>query len=341
MIPKVSIIVPIYNVEQFLDRCMQSLLNQTLKEIEIILIDDGSPDNCPQMCEKYALYDKRIKIIHKRNGGLGMACNSGMEIAIGEYIAFCDSDDYVDTCMYEDMYRIAVKYQADAVYSGIKTVNQNGLVKSMNEYTDLEVIKDKSEIHQYVMDIVASEPSCPLERRYPMSAKVALYRKKVIENNNLHFVSERIFISEDLIWNMDFLCHSQCIVKMPQAFYYYYNNTNSLSKQIRTNRFPFFKTIRKELFRKGEIYKLPSEYRNRVNRMFIGYCRFYIGQICNSTLPHQIQKKLILEICKDKIWKEVWHEYPIHLMPKGHRLMAFLMQHNYYIAMMLSYKLKR
>ena len=75
--------------------------------------------------------------------------------------------------------------------------------------------------------------------------------------------------------------------------------------------------------------------------MFIGYCRFYIGQICNSTLPHQIKKNLVSEICEDSIWKEVWHEYPIHLMSKGHRLMAFLMQHNYYMAMMLIYKLKK
>ena len=211
----------------------------------------------------------------------------------------------------------------------------------MNEYTNLEVTKKQFDIHQYIMDIIASEPSSPLERRYPMSAKVVLYRKEVINNYNLRFVSERIFISEDLIWNIDFLHHSKCIVKVPQTFYYYYNNTDSLSKQIRTNRFPYFKTIREELFKKGKIYKLPTEYKDRVNRMFIGYCRFYIGQICNSTLPHQVKKNLVSEICEDSIWKEVWHEYPIHQMSKGHRLMAFLMQHNYYMAMMLIYTLKK
>ena len=338
---KVSIIVPVYNVEKYLDRCLTSLINQTLKDIEIILVDDESPDNCPAICDNYAQKDPRIKVIHKKNQGLGMACNSGMENATGEYIAFCDSDDYVDNCMYENMYYIAVKHEADAVYSGIKTVNQNGIVKPMNEYTNLEVTKKQFDIHQYIMDIIASEPSSPLERRYPMSAKVVLYRKEVINNYNLRFVSERIFISEDLIWNIDFLHHSKCIVKVPQTFYYYYNNTDSLSKQIRTNRFPYFKTIREELFKKGKIYKLPTEYKDRVNRMFIGYCRFYIGQICNSTLPHQVKKNLVSEICEDSIWKEVWHESPIHQMSKGHRLMAFLMQHNYYMAMMLIYTLKK
>lgn len=340
-IPQVSIIVPVYNVEPFIDRCIISLVNQSLKNIEIILVDDGSPDNCPALCDEWARKDKRIRVIHKKNEGLGMACNSGMDVATGEYVAFCDSDDYVDACMYADMYQTAVENQADAVFSGIKTVNQNGVVKPMNEYADLEILKDVSAIHHCVMDMVASEPSCAQERRCPMSAKIVLYRKKVIDDNNLRFVSERVLICEDLIWNMDFLCHSKCIVRIPQTYYYYYSNTNSLSKKIRTDRFPFFKTLREELFRRGEIYKMPSAYKERVNRMFIGYCRFYIGQICNSALSCQTQKKLVSEICKDSIWKEVWHEYPICSMPKTHRLLALFMRHNCYTAMRLIFRLKK
>ena len=92
MKPKVSIIVPVYNVEKYLARCMESLLNQTLTEIEIILVDDGSPDNCPQMCDEYAKRDSRVKVIHKSNAGLGYARNSGLDVAIGEYIAFVELD---------------------------------------------------------------------------------------------------------------------------------------------------------------------------------------------------------------------------------------------------------
>lgn len=84
---KISIIVPIYNVEKYLDRCMDSLLNQTLKDIEIIMVDDGSPDNCPQMCDEYAKKDNRVKVVHKENGGLGYARNSGLDVATGEYVA--------------------------------------------------------------------------------------------------------------------------------------------------------------------------------------------------------------------------------------------------------------
>ena len=107
--PKVSIIVPVYNVEKYLDRCMQSLLGQTLKELEIILVDDGSPDNSPALCDNYEsasdnLHWPIIKVIHKINEGLGFARNSGLEIATGEYIAFLDSDDFVDVNMYEQLY---------------------------------------------------------------------------------------------------------------------------------------------------------------------------------------------------------------------------------------------
>ena len=85
--PKVSIIVPVYNVEKYLDRCMESLLNQTLNDIEIIMVDDGSPDNCPQMCDDYAKKDSRVKVVHKVNGGLGYARNTGLDVATGEYVA--------------------------------------------------------------------------------------------------------------------------------------------------------------------------------------------------------------------------------------------------------------
>lgn len=130
MQPKVSIIVPCYSVEQYLDRCVESLVGQTLLNIEIILVDDLSPDRTPEMCDEWAKKDSRIRVVHKvQNGGLGLACNTGIEVSTGEYIAFCDSDDYVDKDMYETMYNAAAKENVDVVFSGIKTVDQNGVVR--------------------------------------------------------------------------------------------------------------------------------------------------------------------------------------------------------------------
>ena len=97
----ISIIVPIYNVEKYIHKCIESIINQTYKNLEIILVDDGSPDNCGNICEEYAKNDSRIKVIHKENNGLSSARNAGLEICKGDYIGFVDSDDYIELNMYE------------------------------------------------------------------------------------------------------------------------------------------------------------------------------------------------------------------------------------------------
>lgn len=337
---KVSVVVPVYKVEPYIHRTLISLLNQTLEEMEIILVDDGSPDRCPEICDQYASEYSRIKVVHKQNAGLGMACNSGIEMAEGKYIAFCDSDDFVDIVMYQSMYEAAQKYQADAVYTGIQTIDQHEIVKPMNEYKSLRVMQKKDEIQHFAMDMIASEPSCKEERSVPMSAKIVLYRKSLIDQFNLRFVSERKLISEDLIWNLDFMNRASCIVALPEVFYYYYNNTESLSKRICLNRFPFFKRIREDLIKRCCTYYYPQNVINRINRMFIGYCRFYIGSICTSNLSKAEKQKIVNEICKDGVWKEVWEAYPMQKMPFIHRLLAFLMKHNCFTLIFFIYKLK-
>lgn len=111
--PKVTVIVPVYNVAAYLDKCIQSLCNQTLKDIEVILVDDGSKDESAAMCDEYAKKDSRIKVIHKSNGGLSDARNAGLDICKGEFIGFVDGDDYVAEEMFEVLYNRAIKFNAD------------------------------------------------------------------------------------------------------------------------------------------------------------------------------------------------------------------------------------
>ena len=102
--PKISIIVPVYNVEKYLEKCVRSILAQTFTDFELILVDDGSPDSSGAMCDQFAEQDQRVKVIHKENGGLSDARNAGIEIATGEYLGFVDSDDYIADDMYETLY---------------------------------------------------------------------------------------------------------------------------------------------------------------------------------------------------------------------------------------------
>lgn len=119
---KISIIVPVYNVENYLSRCIDSIVNQTYKELEIILVNDGSTDRCPQICEEYAALDQRIQVVHKSNGGLSDARNVGIDMSSGRYLMFVDSDDYIDICMVQKLYEAVAEHDADLGICNFKYV---------------------------------------------------------------------------------------------------------------------------------------------------------------------------------------------------------------------------
>ena len=126
---KVSIIVPIYNVERYLEACIESILSQTYENFELILVDDGSPDQCGIMCDKYAVQDSRIKVIHKENQGLGMARNTGLDYATGEFVCFVDSDDWIEPNAVECWIEAQKKYNADIVMCNYqKRNNERSLI---------------------------------------------------------------------------------------------------------------------------------------------------------------------------------------------------------------------
>ena len=137
--PLISIIVPVYKTEQYLDRCLDSIVNQTYKNLEIILVDDGSPDNCPQMCDEWKTKDSRIRVIHKENDGLANARNSGIEIASGDYMMFADSDDFLEKDMIDFLLNLSLKYDADVSRCGFYFDYENGEKKSAGNDKDIKL----------------------------------------------------------------------------------------------------------------------------------------------------------------------------------------------------------
>lgn len=135
----ISVIVPIYNVEIYLNKCIESIAKQTYHNLEIILVDDGSPDNCPNMCDEWAEKDSRIKVIHKANGGLSDARNAGLSIATGDYIAFVDSDDYIEPDMYEKLLKVALERHSDIVSCKLRMVYENAEYSVSTEDTEEEI----------------------------------------------------------------------------------------------------------------------------------------------------------------------------------------------------------
>lgn len=335
---KVSIIIPVYNVEKYLDKCVQSAISQTLQDIEIILIDDESPDNCPQLCDEYAIQDSRIKVVHKKNGGLGFARNSGLEVATGEYVTFCDSDDFVDLCTYEHLYNLAVKNNLDAVYYKFKRftnedeVEQAELSKEIAKY-------EKENIKELMLDIIASEPSAKVDHKIHCSSCTAMYRFEIIKKNNVRFHSERELISEDMIFNLDFLKFASCVAFNNGAHYHYRVNPTSLTSAIRTDRIE--KNLKLYEYIKNNIHtwRLEKEKAYERNaRLFIGYSRSSIKQILNST--YNKKKQWLKHNLSLPIWKELYVSYSWNLLPVYSKVYFYLCCKSYIYILFLVSKIR-
>lgn len=325
--PKVSVVIPCYKVERYLDQCIKSVINQTLKELEIILVDDGSPDRVPTMCDEWAKNDDRIKVVHKKNGGLGMACNSGIQVATGRYIAFLDSDDWVDNEMYQIMYDTAEKHQAQMVFTGLRRVDINGKHIGVLPHKEcFQIYAGKEEINGLVCDLVASEVSVMEERSLQMSAKVVLYRKRIIEENHLLFVSEREVMSEDLHFNLNALSHCDCVCIIPKYFYNYRSSANSITTRIDLCQFERIKSLYDYTSKECKALDICGDIQQRVERMFIGYVRNHIRHIARSKIPLLQQHKVINNILNDPIWNVVWKNYPIKALPLKLYICTKLMQ---------------
>lgn len=333
--PKISVIVPVYRVEKYLGRCVNSLLGQTLSDIEIILVDDGSPDGCPALCDEFAKKDGRIKVLHKENEGLGLARNSGMSLAVGEYIAFVDSDDYVKSEMYRTLYEAAQRVNADIAMcglcciGGIMSAKEND-VQNINCFDGYTVFDGKEGIDRLMLDISGALPKEDQDSRYGFSSVKNIYRKEVLEKNRIRFLSEKEVMSEDVFFLLDFLDKCECAVGVPGAFYCYCRNGQSLSKSYRSDRFEKCRLIIDGI--NGVLSKRMDEsvYKIYTDRLFQAYARAACMQEIQFAPSNGIDKKeldrRLKAICNSKRLKTTLKNYPWHKLPFTQAAFAFTMR---------------
>lgn len=214
--PKISVIVPIYNAEKYLNRCIDSILNQTFTEIEVLLINDGSTDGSGVICDQYALLDSRVRVYHKENGGVSSARNVGIKNMTGEYSIHVDSDDWIESNMYEEMYSVAVRENADIVFC--------------NYFINL---KDKEHIsEQSPLSLLPEEVSKNiLEGRIHGSLCNKLIKTDIIRRSNL-LLKENLIIREDLLFCLEVLQRVNTIHHVPKAFYHYVDVIGSLTSDL-------------------------------------------------------------------------------------------------------------
>ena len=309
---------------------MDSLLSQTLKNIEIILVDDGSLDNCPSMCDEYAKRDHRVKVVHKKNEGLGYARNSGIGIATGEYIAFVDSDDYVELNMYQKLYSLATDTKADVVYCTYQRFDNNGNTWKTTSNTKKILYQKEDDIRGLMLDIIANPPNAKDDLSIVCSSCCALYRNDIIKKYELRFKSERVLISEDRLFNMDYLLHSSSAIAIPDVFYNYRVNLSSLSRTVRPDRIDknyFFYQYLLEILNANNF---GEEGYLRATRLFIGYSRSSIRQYVHSSLSKKEKMQWLKEVVNHDYWKEIAYSYPYWQLPLKYAMHFYLLHKGYW-----------
>ena len=214
MNPKISIIVPVYKVEPYLHKCINSLLDQTFADFELILVNDGSPDKSGEICDHYASKDNRIKVIHKENGGQASARNMGLEKAKGDYIGFVDSDDYVENDMFELLFQNAMKYGADVVECGINIVNRSKVLPIQNN--------NEFEIGDNLVALMGL-----LNNRYRNCVWNKLYKKEIFET--LRFPN-KLYEDGFLAFKIYYMAKKYVFIGKSK-YYYLQRNGSTMSNQ--------------------------------------------------------------------------------------------------------------
>jgi len=301
---KISIIIPIYNVEKYLARCLDSVISQTYKNLEIILVNDGSKDNSLKICKNYQKRDSRIIIIDKINEGVSVARNTGIEAANGKYIGFVDPDDWIEPVMYENMYNTIEKYKCSIAFC-----NYSKDKKTRRSFKTIKVKKDVLEkldiINELIANMIGIDDIFPKYYSVMGSVWRCLYSRDFLNKFELRF-KPGITIMEDLLFNVQALicCDKVCI---DHGYYYHYmiNKTSSLhtyNKKMWQDNIDVHNKL-EEILKEAEL----DEYlRNRLDLRYIAVAACAVGnEVYRSNTNLSQRMKIAKFIMNDKKLKEV------------------------------------
>lgn len=303
--PKVSIVVPVYKVEKYLVRCVKSLSNQTLRDIEIILVDDGSPDNCGHMCDEFEKADSRIKVVHKKNGGLSSARNAGLEVATGETVGFVDSDDNVELTMYEELYETLISNQVDFAMSDYLRIENENLnyIKTTNlreGYFSGEDIK-KEIYPQLIM-------GRNLDYGPLLSVWHCLYKRDFLKKNNLKFAND-VKWSEDNLFSamVGYYANSFYYLKN-RPLYHYYNNPGTITTSYKQGSWEVYSRMN-DYLQKFFSEKTDYDFSEQLKLHIIYYACNSLNQIKSAEMSRSKKIDLYTRIMKSNKLQEAFTEF--------------------------------
>ena len=283
----ISIIVPVYKVEKYLEKCLNSIINQTYKNIEIILIDDGSPDNCGKICDEYAKKDNRIIVIHKKNGGLSDARNKGLKKATGDYIMYVDSDDYIKKDSCEELIKVVKKTSADIICYNFNTIDEEGnkLTKNISFSTgNTKKVTELSYSESLIDNIYRKNI------RYEAGSK--LYKKSIIEKHTFPVG----MLAEDFAVFYKYLKEAKKIVHFDYQIYNYLQRTDSIMGQKNKKLYKDIYITEKNFYKEvksicNKIANIKQNENRHAKSLFKIYARLY-----SNKEDIKIQQELIEDI---------------------------------------------
>ncbi len=340
MNPLVTIIVPVYNVEKYLDKCIESIIKQTYSNLEILLVDDGSTDSCYQKCEKWKEKDGRIIVVHKKNAGLGFARNTGLELASGEFVMYIDSDDYISSNMVERLLTVAKETESDTVYCGLTRVYTDGSEIAVPAAYDNQTFEKSEIIDKILLEMVGSRPDDKEDANLFMSVWHALYSMKIIRKYSIRFPSEREIMCEDIMYHIDYLRRAERVTYIADPLYFYRMNPKSLSQVYDSTRFERQKVLSNAIRESLGRFLNVEMYTEREDRRLLGGVRTQILAIVASN--EKDKRTLIDNICKDEMVRIILKRYNYKKNPFKHRIFNVALKYRLvFVLYLLSYGINK
>lgn len=293
--PLISVIVPVYNAELYLHRCIDSILSQTFPDFELILVDDGSLANCPAICDTYAENDSRVKVIHKTNGGVSVARNCGLDTARGEYIAFCDSDDYWTPTFLAQLVHTIVSENADCVVSNYMAMDELGQMIKQSSFpeTTKDLANPENRVQYLLQDILGGKSGWEVWTR--------LFRSDIIRDHKIRFCTTCSNYAEDLGFTLEYSLYAKKVCCINNCGYCYMIHDGSMMWRS------------KHMVKLSQLNEISAQFGQKYNTVFYGseYRKIYplfhflimyteyrkmVGNEFYSTISKEIQK------IKNKKW---------------------------------------
>ena len=322
MSEKVSIVMPVYNVENYIERAIQSVLNQTYENIELIIVNDQTKDNSMDIVHKYSILDKRIKVVNKeKNEGLGFARNTGMDLAIGKYIYFIDSDDYIESNTIERCVIEIEKNNSDIVIFGYsEDYEENNIVTNRNVFVYEDDIMTSVEFKNRFVELFT--------RTIIHSTCNKFYDLEVIRKNDIRF--RRVSMCEDTFFNLELINKLENITIVSDVFYHYMKrNVETLIVKYNPERFKFMNEVQQKVINLMNEFELINDTNMAlVNKTYIRTVIFCIIQMFNANvnLSYSQKRSVIKEICENESVKKAIEN--INDASKVEKIYSFMIKNN-------------